>query len=96
MVVGVAATVFLAATSIWYAVVLFVTLAKRQWKKSAIMFVSGGVGACLLAVGFGFAMALNFWSAAENWEKGKEKPRLARRRKADFTHLVKTAKQPHP
>ena len=74
--VGVAATVFLAATSIWYAVVLFVTLAKRQWKKSAIMFVSGGVGACLLAVGFGFAMALNFWFAAENWEKGKEKPRL--------------------
>lgn len=75
--VGVAATVFLAATSIWYAVMLFVTLAKRQWKKSAIMFVSGCVGACLLAVGFGFAVMHNFRSAVENWEKGKEKPRLA-------------------
>lgn len=77
VVVGVAATVVLAGASIWYAVVLLVTLAKRQWKKSAIMFVSGGVGACLLAAGFGFAMGLNFWSAAEDWEKGKEKPRLA-------------------
>ena len=77
VVVGVAATVVLAGASIWYAVMFLVTLAKRQWKKSAIMFVSGGVGACLLVVGFGFAMALNFWSAAENWEKGKEKPRLA-------------------
>jgi hypothetical protein len=77
VVVGVAATVVFAGTSIWYAVVFLVTLVKRQWKKSAIMFVSGGVGACLLAVGFGFAMALNFRSAAENWEKGKEKPRLA-------------------
>ena len=75
--VGVAATVVFAGTSLWYVLVFLVTLAKRQWKKSAIMFVSGGVGACLLVVGFGFAMALNFWSAAENWEKGKEKPRLA-------------------
>lgn len=75
--VGVAATVVFAGTSLWYVLVFLVTLAKRQWKKSAIMFVSGGVGACLLAVSFGFAMALNFWSAAENWEKGKEKPRLA-------------------
>jgi hypothetical protein len=77
VVVGVAATGVLAVASIWYVLVFLVTLAKRQWKKSAIMFVSGGVGACLLAVGFGFAVALNFWSAAENWEKGKEKPRLA-------------------
>jgi hypothetical protein len=75
--VGVAATVVFAWTSLWYVLLFLVTLAKRQWKKSAIMFVSGGVGACLLAVGFGFAMALNFWSAAKNWEKGKEKPRLA-------------------
>jgi hypothetical protein len=77
VVVGVAATGVLAVASIWYVLVFLVTLAKRQWKKSAIMFVLGGVGACLLAVGFGFAVALNFWSAAENWEKGKEKPRLA-------------------
>ena len=76
VVVGIAATVVLAGTSLWYVLVFLVTLAKRQWKKSAIMFVSGGVGACLLAVGFGFAIALNFWSAAVNWEKGKEKPRL--------------------
>lgn len=75
--VGVAATVVFAGTSLWYVLVFLVTLAKRQWKKSAIMFVSGGVGACLLAVGFGFVMALNFWSAAENWEKGKENPRVA-------------------
>jgi len=74
--VGVAATVVFAGTSLWYVLVFLVTLAKRQWKKSAIMFVSGGVGACLLAVGFGFAVALNFWYEAENWEKGKEKPRL--------------------
>lgn len=74
--VGVAATVVFAGTSLWYVLVFLVTLAKRQWKKSAVMFVSGGVGACLLAVGFGLAMALNFWSAVENWEKGKEKPRL--------------------
>lgn len=76
MVVGIAATVVLAGVSIWYAVMFLVTLAKRQWKKSAIMFVSGGVGACLLAVGFGFAIALNFGFALVNWEKGKEKPRL--------------------
>lgn len=76
MVVGVAAMVVLAGASIWYAVMFLMTLAKRQWKKSAIMFVSGGVGACLLAVGFGFVIALTFWSAAVNWEKGKEKPRL--------------------
>jgi hypothetical protein len=76
MVVGVAATGVLAGASLWYAVVFLVTLAKRQWKKSAIMFVSGGVGACLLAVGFGFAIALDFWFTAENWENGKEKPRL--------------------
>lgn len=76
MVVGVAATGVLAVASLWYVLVFLVTLAKRQWKKSAIMFVSGGVGACLLAVGFGFAIALDFWFTAENWEKGKEKPRL--------------------
>ncbi|MBO7685189.1 MAG: hypothetical protein J6V72_02325 [Kiritimatiellae bacterium] len=46
-------------------------------KKSAIMFVSGCVGVCLFAVGIGSWSALNFWSAAENWEKGKEAPRLA-------------------
>jgi hypothetical protein len=74
--VDVAATVVFAGTHLWYVLVFFVTLAKRQWKKSAIMFVLGGVGQSLLAVGFGFAIALNFWSAAENWEKGKEKPRL--------------------
>lgn len=77
VVVGVAATGVLAGVSLWYAVVFLVTLAKRQWKKSAIMFVLGGVGARLLAVGLGFAIGLNFWSAAENWEKGKENPRLA-------------------
>ena len=76
MVVGVAAMVVLAGASIWYAVMFLMTLAKRQWKKSAIMFVSGGVGACLLAVGFGFAVALNFGFALVNWEKGKENPRL--------------------
>lgn len=76
MVVGVAAMVVLAGASIWYVVMFLMTLAKRQWKKSAIMFVSGGVGACLLAVGFGFAIALNFGFALVNWEKGKEKPRL--------------------
>lgn len=75
--VGVAATVVFAGTHLWYVLVFFVTLAKRQWKKSAIMFVLGGVGARLLAVGLGFAMALNFRPATENWEKGKEKPRLA-------------------
>lgn len=74
--VGVAATVVFAGTHLWYVLVFFVTLAKRQWKKSAIMFVLGGVGARLLAVGLGFAMTLNFCPAAENWEKGKEKPRL--------------------
>lgn len=74
--VGVAATVVFAGTHLWYVLVFFVTLAKRQWKKSAIMFVSGGVGACLLAVGFGFAIALDFGFALVNWEKGKEKPRL--------------------
>lgn len=76
MVVGVAAMVVLAGASIWYVVMFLMTLAKRQWKKSAIMFVSGGVGACLLAVGFGFAIALDFGFALVNWEKGKEKPRL--------------------
>lgn len=76
VVAGFAATGVLAVASLWYALVFLVTLAKRQWKKSAIMFVSGGVGACLLAAGFGFAIALNFWSALENWDKGKEKPRL--------------------
>lgn len=76
MVVGVAATGVLAVASLWYVLVFLVTLAKRQWKKSAIMFVSGGVGACLLAVGFGFAIALNFGFALVNWEKGKENPRL--------------------
>lgn len=74
--VDVAATVVFAGTHLWYVLVFFVTLAKRQWKKSAIMFVLGGVGQRLLAVGLGFAMALNFRPAAENWEKGKEKPRL--------------------
>lgn len=67
--VGVAATVVLAATSIWYILAFFVTLGEMQWKKSAIMFVSGCVGACLLAVGFVFAVMHNFRSAPANWDE---------------------------
>lgn len=77
VVVGVAATVALAATSIWYVLAFFVTLGEMQWKKSAIMFVSGCVGACLLVEGFGFAVMLNFRSALANWDIEKEIPRLA-------------------
>lgn len=76
VVAGFAATGVLAVASLWYALVFLVTLAERQWRKAAIMFVVGGVGACLFAVGFGFAAAFNFWSEVENWDKGKEKPRL--------------------
>ena len=62
--VDVAATVVFAGTHLWYGLVFFVTLAKRQWKKSAIMFVLGGVGQRLLAVGLGFAIEPK-WTAVD-------------------------------
>ena len=77
VVVCVAAAVVLAATSIWYVMAFFVTLGERRWKKSAVMFVSGCTGACLLAAGFYFAAMFNFRSALECWEKEEEIPRFA-------------------
>ena len=50
VVAGFAATGVLAVASLWYALVFLVALAKRQWRSAAIMFVVGGVGACLLSV----------------------------------------------
>lgn len=76
VVAGFAATGVFAVASLWYALVFLVTLAKRQWRKAAIMFVVGGVGACLLAVGFGFAVAFNVWVCMATWSQADEKPRL--------------------
>ena len=73
----IAALVMLAAAALWYGVSFIVAVVKRQWRKSALMFVLGGAGAYLLAVGFGLVIAFNFWAWAETWEKEDEKPRMA-------------------
>ena len=72
---AIVALVVLAIASLWYVVAFIMTLAKRQWKKAALVFVLGGVGACLLSVGFCLAMAFNFWAEAAAWKKEDEKPR---------------------
>ena len=76
-VAAIAALVVLAVASLWYVAAFTVTLVKRQWRKAALMFVLGGTGACLLAVGFGLAMPFYFWAGAATWKQEDEKPRMA-------------------
>lgn len=75
MVAGIAALTLLAVASLWYIAVFIVSLAKRRWKKAGIMFFLGGVGAAMLAVGFGLAVAFNFWVGAATWKQEDEMPR---------------------
>ena len=76
IVAAIAALVVLAVASLWYVMAFTVALVKRQWRKAALMFVLGGAGTCLLAVGFGLAMAFNFWVGAATWKQKDEKPRM--------------------
>ena len=75
-VLTIVALVVLTMASLWYVVVFIVTLARRQWRKAAFVFVLGCVGASLLLVGFSLAVAYNFWVGAATWKPEDEKPRL--------------------
>ena len=75
-VVSIAALAILAVATLWYVAAFVVSLVKRQWMKASIMFFMGGVGAAMLAVGFGLAVALNFWGGAATWRQENEKPRM--------------------
>lgn len=74
-IVGLASLVILAAVTLWYVVALIASLVRRRWKKAAIMFVLFGVGAAMLVVGFGMAVAFNVWVSAATWNQEDEIPR---------------------
>lgn len=76
VILGVMTFAALAITTLVYAGVFITSLVKRQWKKSVIMFLLGGVGTVLFAIGFGVAMAIHFGALAQTWEPKDEKPRL--------------------
>jgi len=61
--------------TLWYVVDLIASLVRRRWKKAAIMFVMGGVGAAMLVVGLGLAVGFNVWVSAATWKQEDEKPR---------------------
>ena len=74
-VVSIAALAILAVATLWYVAAFVVSLMKRQWMKASIMFFMGGVGAAMLAVGSGLAVAFNFWASAATWKHEDETPR---------------------
>ena len=68
-IVGPASLAILAVMTLWYVVDLIASLVRRRWKKAAIMFVMGGVGAAMLVVGLGLAVGFNVWVSAETWKQ---------------------------
>ena len=74
-IVGPASLAILAVMTLWYVVDLIASLVRRRWKKAAIMFVMGGVGAAMLVVGLGLAVGFNVWVSAATWKQEDEKPR---------------------
>lgn len=59
-----------------YGVLLIVSLVKKEWRKAIAMFGLGVLGAILLFIGTGFAMAINFAIRTAAWDATAEEPRL--------------------
>ena len=66
----------LVIATLFYGVLLIVSLVKKEWRKAIAMFGLGGLGAILLFIGTGFAMAINFAIRTAAWDATAEEPRL--------------------